>query len=128
MSSRTTKSAKLVSMIANEPMSLAAAVALVGDAQARNLINRGVLRKYTDENPMYQAGLPGQKPVCYWVALGDTPLQQQKRIVDDARDQRVAEQDEVIASLTAHISLLTRRCDVLERRLRKIQQLAVGVV
>lgn len=114
-------------------MAWAAVVAFLGESQATNLLKRDVLRRYTDENPLYQAGLRGQKPMCYWATLGDKMLQPRKQThskTDEAEadEQRGLEQEQAIASLTTHINLLTRRCELLERRLREIQRLAGDAV
>lgn len=43
----------------------------VGSGNMQRLIKSGAILEYHDDDPGYSLGIPGKKPTCLWVKLGD---------------------------------------------------------
>ena len=84
-----TKTQKLLGSIEREPMKYATACKLVGNDQLSKLIAAGAVEKYQGENQDYASGLPGQKPMCFFVRAGKIPYQAHSRY-REATDEGIA--------------------------------------
>lgn len=66
------KTEQLIAAVSNKPIKIAEAYRLAGTTQVKKLIDSACLTKYVDENPDYATCvIGGQKPMCFWVKLGD---------------------------------------------------------
>ena len=67
-----TKTRKLFAALSSSGrLRLSEAESIVGYGQLKNLVDCGALLKFRDDDPGYALGIPGKKPTCFYVEVGE---------------------------------------------------------